>query len=186
MMGGLFLGLRATDRASTWVFGATAPVTAMLGWLVWHNPRGTLTFFTALRLPVWALLVASVAADTVGMFWPRLPQTDGRRITLLADAAALIVATGAHFLVRWSSRETSRRAIQTRPSATIDREAEDEEPAEEIPARIPTPANEVDEHLEAQLDAVLAKVAAHGQQSLTRAEMDILKRASEVYRKRRR
>ena len=46
--------------------------------------------------------------------------------------------------------------------------------------------SDVDEHLEAQLDAVLAKVAAHGQGSLTSAEREILKRASEVYRKRRR
>jgi hypothetical protein len=48
------------------------------------------------------------------------------------------------------------------------------------------PKSDVDEHLEAQLDAVLAKVAAHGQSSLTSAEREILKRASEVYRKRRR
>jgi hypothetical protein len=62
---------------------------------------------------------------------------------------------------------------------------EPDEDEEEMPAAVASKAD-VDEHLEAQLDAVLAKVAAHGQGSLTSAEREILKRASEVYRKRRR
>ena len=53
------------------------------------------------------------------------------------------------------------------------------------PAAMPADPD-VDEHLEAQLDAVLAKVAKQGQSSLTSAERAILHRASEVYRRRRR
>jgi hypothetical protein len=41
------------------------------------------------------------------------------------------------------------------------------------------------EHLEADLDRVLAKVAEHGQNSLTDAERKILLQASEVYKRRR-
>ena len=44
----------------------------------------------------------------------------------------------------------------------------------------------VDEHLEAKLDEVLAKVAKHGKESLTEAEREILLKASEIYKKRRR
>ncbi len=51
---------------------------------------------------------------------------------------------------------------------------------------VPAPPREdVDEHLEAKLDAVLEKVARYGQDSLTDSERQILFRASEVYKKRR-
>ncbi|HLW63732.1 MAG TPA: DUF6576 domain-containing protein, partial [Gemmataceae bacterium] len=42
-----------------------------------------------------------------------------------------------------------------------------------------------DEHLEAQVDKVLAKVAQQGQDSLTDEERRVLQRASEIYRQRR-
>ena len=47
------------------------------------------------------------------------------------------------------------------------------------------PRDDLDEQLEAKLDAVLEKVARFGQASLTDTERQILFRASEVYRKRR-
>ena len=52
------------------------------------------------------------------------------------------------------------------------------------PATVP-PSSDLDEHLEAKLDAVLEKVARYGQGSLTEHERQILMRASEVYKKRR-
>ena len=45
--------------------------------------------------------------------------------------------------------------------------------------------NDVDEHLEAKVDAVLEKMGRNGKESLTTAERDILLRASEIYRKKR-
>jgi hypothetical protein len=42
-----------------------------------------------------------------------------------------------------------------------------------------------DEHLEAKLDAVLEKMAAHGVSSLGEEEKQILLKASEIYRRRR-
>ena len=44
---------------------------------------------------------------------------------------------------------------------------------------------DVDEQLEAKLDAVLEKVARFGRGSLTEGENQILMRASEIYKKRR-
>ena len=44
----------------------------------------------------------------------------------------------------------------------------------------------VDEHLEAKLDEVLQKVQRHGKESLTDGEREILLKASEIYKKRRR
>jgi len=42
-----------------------------------------------------------------------------------------------------------------------------------------------DSQLEAELDAVLEKVARHGKSSLSERELQILMRASEIYRNRR-
>jgi hypothetical protein len=76
---------------------------------------------------------------------------------------------------------TARR-FRPRPRLRVYRE---EEPA--TPVALPSggPAREVDEHLEAQVDAVLEKVSRHGQASLTDHEREILFRASEVYKKKR-
>lgn len=184
----LIAGLNGVNRGITWVFGCTGPVTALLAFLVWQTPKGTLTFFTALRVPVWLLLTLALFSDLMGAFWPPLPADDGRRITLAGHVGGLVTATVAYALVRWSIAGLSGRRVaspQERPIVTIYRD-DDDDLLEEAPARVPPRSTGIDEHLEAQLDAVLAKVAAHGRNSLTRAELDILQRASEVYRKRRR
>jgi len=59
------------------------------------------------------------------------------------------------------------------------------------PAPAPTavttaPSPPADEHLEAQVDAVLEKVARSGRDSLTETEKALLVRASEVYKRRQR
>ena len=56
--------------------------------------------------------------------------------------------------------------------------------AEEEPVAVAAPSD-VDEHLEAKVDAVLEKMGRSGKESLTNAERDILLRASEIYRKKR-
>ena len=43
----------------------------------------------------------------------------------------------------------------------------------------------VNEHLEAKLDAVLEKIAKTGKESLTPKEQEILRQASEMYKRRR-
>jgi hypothetical protein len=47
------------------------------------------------------------------------------------------------------------------------------------------PDRSVDEQLEAKLDHVLEKVSRYGRDSLTPDEQEILKRASEIYKRRR-
>jgi hypothetical protein len=44
---------------------------------------------------------------------------------------------------------------------------------------------DLDEHLDAKLDAVLEKLSRHGRESLTEKERDILLKASEIYKKKR-
>jgi hypothetical protein len=55
---------------------------------------------------------------------------------------------------------------------------------EEEPVAVAAPSD-VDEHLEAKVDAVLEKVGRSGKESLTSAEREILLRASEIYKKKR-
>jgi hypothetical protein len=169
-------------------------------WLLLQSPRERLLFFYALPVPVWALLAVSVGFDLLPAiapgfdFWgfinppPRF--SDGRRLTIIGHAAAAVFAAVVHFAARpgrqlLSRGQAVRRPRRERPDLRIyqnEPSAESEEEASAAPAA----SSEADELLEAQLDAVLAKVADKGQSSLTSAEHAILRRASEVYRKRRR
>src|SRR5262249_33657303 len=149
-----------------------------------------LLFFHSLAVPAWAVLAAAVGLDVIGLFWPQVDAADGRRVTMAGHFGGLMAAMMFFALMRSSQGLRSRRrpAPVSDPDLRIFREEPpelDDDSEEEMPAPI-GPKSDVDEHLEAQLDAVLAKVAAHGQHSLTTAEREILKRASEVYRKRRR
>ena len=59
-------------------------------------------------------------------------------------------------------------------------------PEEELPVPVTSGASsDVDEHLDAKLDAVLEKLSRHGRESLTESERAILQRASEIYKKKR-
>jgi rhomboid family protein len=182
-------GLNRTTLETTRIMGATAPITALLVWLTLDSPRLQLQFFYALPAPIWALLLVAVGFDLVGLIWPERDVADGQRLTLVGHLAAGLFAAGAHLAMRPPRRLIPRRPAQTkreRHDLRVYRgephsSAEDSDQTETVP----TPTREADELLEAQLDAVLAKVANQGQSSLTSAEREILQRASEVYRKRR-
>src|SRR5207302_417120 len=79
----------------------------------------------------------------------------------------------------WSQFRSWKRQL-FRPKLRVYRQ-EQEEP---VPV-VSTSARDVDEQLEAKLDAVLAKMAQHGRGSLTDSEKQILQRASEIYKRRR-
>ncbi len=85
----------------------------------------------------------------------------------------------------------SRRRREQAKTRTAFHEEEPDPVQPSLPAKQPVPvaaaksaAHKVDEHLEAKLDAVLEKIARHGQASLSEAEQQILKQASEIYKKR--
>ncbi len=205
MIGGLAMVAAARfglnqSSPTTHFLGASAPLTALLVWLLLQAPHERVLFFYALPVPIWALLAVAVGFDLLpaiavgsdlGGFINRAPfPTDGRRLTLVGHAAAALFGVAVHFAARPSRRflsraASARRPARERPDLRIFRDEPSSESIEESP--VPQPANsEADELLEAQLDAVLAKVADKGQASLTAAEHAILRRASEVYRKRRR
>jgi hypothetical protein len=66
--------------------------------------------------------------------------------------------------------------------------AENDDTPEPVGAAVespPRPREATDENLEAKVDAVLEKVSKFGQESLTAEEREILFKASELYKKRR-
>lgn len=172
----------------TLVLGATAPLTALLVWLTLQSPRLKVQFFYAFPIPVWALIVVALAFDAWGVIKHGKIDTDTRRITLIGHLAGALFAAGVHLATRSPKRTVSRRPTRPKreqPDLRIFRsEQADKDDGEQVET-VPTPNREADELLEAQLDAVLAKVADQGQHSLSSAEREILQRASEVYRRRR-
>jgi hypothetical protein len=86
-------------------------------------------------------------------------------------------------LPRWPGRE--RKRVQPRLRVVP---AEPEEAREPVGAAVEAPARPApphDEHFEAKVDQVLEKVSRDGPESLTPEEREILFRASELYKKKR-
>lgn len=159
--------------------GASGAVTAVMVLYAFHFPRRTILLFFILPVPIWALVVFQVAQDAFHLFGNR---ATGVAVAVHLGGAAFAAAyynfhwrlTG--FLGGWRAWRRQR----SRPNLKVFRPDEDEAVA--VGAR---PAWEIDEHLEAKVDAVLEKVARSGQESLTDQERKILMQASEIYKKRR-
>lgn len=191
-MGAAALQINRTTLASPMV-GASGGVLAALMLVILHDPKRKVLLFFVLPVPLWALGVFFVGYDLIGMF-SRPAQGEMAKQTAFVAHLGGAAFAALYFLAKvritalfpgWASK-TAQRA---QPRLRVRREEDDSEPdLPEPPEPLPPPKSEpdVDEHLEAQLDAVLAKVAKQGQGSLTSAERAILHRASEVYRRRRR
>jgi hypothetical protein len=99
---------------------------------------------------------------------------------------ALYFQTGFRFsvLVRRSPRAVARRV---RPKLHVVGPPDSDDTPEPVGAAVesqPRP-REKGEEIEAKVDAVLAKVSKFGQESLTPEEREILFKASEIYKQRR-
>lgn len=170
--------------------GASGAVTAALVLFAMHYPHHTILLFFILPIPVWALVVFNVIQDTVGLF--------GGGDRPIAFAAHLTGAVFGFFYFRyqwrvlnWLPSFSRSRSERRRPRLRVVRSEPVTSPPGDEGAS--TDSGEmgasvdrgVDEHLEAKLDAVLEKVAKHGQDSLNEEEREILFRASEIYKRRR-
>jgi hypothetical protein len=135
--------------------------------------------FFILPVPIWLVVIFQVGKD----LWQFL----GNIQTGVAVSAHLGGAFFGFLYYRFQLRLLSLlpdfsawRARRGRPRLRVYRE---EEP---VVAAAPRPApSDMDEHLEAKVDAVLEKVARHGRQSLSEAEHQLLLKAGEMYKKRR-
>jgi membrane associated rhomboid family serine protease len=168
-------------------YGASAAVMAVIMICACHDPRRTVLLFWILPVPIWFFAVFIVASDLMG-----LAGSPGRgRVAFSAHLGGAAFGV-AYYYFQWRvlnlvpdvSGWFQRRS---RPQLRLYREESEQEPV-----AMPEPAvvsrhesHDIDEQLEAKLDAVLAKMQQSGKESLTESERQVLLRASEVYRKRR-
>jgi membrane associated rhomboid family serine protease len=163
--------------------GAGSAVTALLVLSACHFPTQRVPF---LPVPIWGVAILFVAQDLIGAA-PGVVET-----TLLADLAGILFGYLYHQShVRFSGlRSHSPRKIarEERPTLRLMPIEPEGDTAEPVGAAVESPAREretAEEHLEVKLDRVLEKVSKLGQESLSSEEREILVKASELYKKRR-
>jgi hypothetical protein len=146
-----------------------------------HFPNRVILLFFLLPVPIWLFVLFQVAQDTF-IFLSGTQSQTAVTVHLAGAGFAYLYFKFQWRLTGWLPSFRSWRFGRTRPRLRIYR-AEDER-SEAVTVSAPTSPS-LDEQLEAKLDAVLAKVARSGQESLTDSERQILLRASEIYRRRR-
>ncbi len=181
--------------------GASGAVTATLVLLACNFPRMKVLLFFVIPMPVWLLAVFYILTDALGAI-----------TSLKTPAAYLVPLSGAIVGVGYYSarvrftcilgRLFGRSAYDSdRPARAGLRLVPAVKPADPpTPPPLPNRPDSCADHgepkttsaalngesnLEARLDQVLEKVARHGQGSLTPEEREVLFKASELYRRRR-
>jgi membrane associated rhomboid family serine protease len=160
--------------------GASGAVTAVLVLYALHFPYASILLFFVVPVPIWLFVVFQVGQDAFQLL--------SHRDTNVAVAVHLGGAAfaGLYYMYQWrltglwQGMPDWRRA-RAKPKLRV------YHPEEEMAVPVtsgPAPAD-LDEHLDAKLDAVLEKLSRHGRDSLTDGERNILLRASEIYKKKR-
>jgi membrane associated rhomboid family serine protease len=162
--------------------GASGAVTAVMVLFAFHFPQKVIFIFGIVPVPIWLFVLFLVAQDTFGFLSGGITTTAVSVHLGGAAFAALYYQLNWRLLSLWPNIRFPQRQ-RSRPRLRVFKEDEPETP-QPVPVAA-LPATDVDEQLEAKLDAVLAKVARSGQSSLTESEKQILLRASEIYKKRR-
>ncbi|MCI0683824.1 MAG: rhomboid family intramembrane serine protease [Gemmataceae bacterium] len=163
--------------------GASGAVTAVLLLCACHYPHRIILVMLVIPVPIWLFAVFQVGQDVY-------------RVVGRADSpvASVVHLAGAAFGLLyykqqwrlstwWPNWRAWRGARQPRASALRVYRPEPEKEAVSVAAA--SNVSEMNEHLEAKLDAVLEKVGRQGEASLTESERMILLRASEIYRRKR-
>jgi membrane associated rhomboid family serine protease len=160
--------------------GASGAVTAVLVLCAIHDPARIIYISFLLPVPIWLFVVFQVAQDLFGLLSGHAGRTAVSVHLAGAAFALLYYKSHVRLLNLWPGLPDVRRRPRNRARLRIYREDS------ALPEAASTSTGEnLDEQLEAKLDAVLEKVARFGQGSLSDSERQILLRASDVYKKRR-
>jgi membrane associated rhomboid family serine protease len=173
--------------------GASGAVTAVMVLYAFHYPRRVIYLWWFLPIPIWLFVGFQVAQD-VFIFTSGMHTTTAVVVHLAGAAFGFGYYKGNWRLAPLLSAVTTLRLPRRRPRVRVYQEEDDPTPVRRPrPASAPSPTGvttapsaPADEHLEAQVDAVLEKVARSGRDSLTEHEKALLVRASEVYKRRQR
>jgi membrane associated rhomboid family serine protease len=170
-----------TKGGPMYCLGASGAVTAVLVLCACHFPQRMILVFMLIPVPIWLFAVFSVAQDTY-----RVLQTERSPVASIVHLAGAafgffyykqqwrVLGWWPSFKLRWKQR--------ARPNLRVYHPTDEKEA---VPVAAVKGSAEMDEHLEAKLDAVLEKVSIHGKESLTESERKILLRASEIYKRKR-
>lgn len=164
--------------------GASGAVGAAMVLFACMYPHAQLRLYFIIPMPAWLLAILFVGSNSVLGFG-----NFGGGVAYFAHLGGaafgfLYFQTGVRFS-RMFDRSARPRA---RPQLRVIAAPPPEERAEPVGAAVeaaPRPSKPADEQLEAKLDAILDKVSKHGREALTPEEREILLRASELYKKRR-
>jgi membrane associated rhomboid family serine protease len=189
LLGGIAYTVVATFApAAPPLIGPSGAVTSILVLFALHYP--TRRFF---YLPIWFYVIGYGLLDVAGVASAHA-NLAAVAVHLTGAAFALLYHTYTLRVVNWlpgggRSKKVVRR--EPVPRLRVRRERPEPEPAATASSAVfsagksGSSSSAVDEHLEAKLDEVLAKVTKYGKESLTEGEREILLRASEIYKKRR-
>lgn len=163
--------------------GASGAVTTMLILCALHNPKRMVSFFMLMPIPIWIFAIFNVLRDFFGL------------LGLGEKGVAFCVhLAGAGFAVayfQWQGRITDYLPSWSwwkAPRSRVRLKLFDPDEGREEPVAVSAnsaPAVAMNEHLEAKLDAILEKIEKTGRGSLTPKEEEVLKQASEMYKRRR-
>lgn len=164
--------------------GASGAVTAVLILCACHFPQRMILVMLLIPVPIWLFAIFNVAQDLFNLL--------NTRSDFRSPVASIVHLAGAAFgfvyykqqwrVLGWFPDFKQRWQRRARPKLRVYQPREEKEAVSVVAAG---PGSEMDEHLEAKLDAVLEKVSRHGKESLTENERRILLRASEIYKRRR-
>jgi membrane associated rhomboid family serine protease len=184
VVGGLaFVFWALATGSEAFCLGASGAVTAVMVLFAFHFPTRMIYIWFILPVPIWAFVAFQIIQDSF-VFLSGMKTTTAVAVHLGGAAFATLYYKMNWRLLRLlpSLQEWQRRRSQ--PRLRVYREDEEEQAAPVSVSAAPrTPP--VDEHLEAQVDALLDKVARFGKESLTESERQLLLRAGEIYKRRR-
>ena len=198
LCGGVFanlfrLGLQVVGLAApSLALGASGAIAGLLVIYAFHWPHQRVLFFLVVPMPMWFLAVLYVGLNALGAVSTEVVKGNAGNAGGIGYLAHL---GGAFFgLLYYQSGFEFRRLFARRKKARVRPKLRvvvppvEEEAPEPVGASVqaaPRSGEAADEQLEAKLDAVLEKVSKYGQDSLTPEEREILFKASELYKKRR-
>ncbi|MBI1913590.1 MAG: rhomboid family intramembrane serine protease [Planctomycetes bacterium] len=162
--------------------GASGAISAVAVIFACHYPYRQVLLFFIIPMPMWLMVALFVGQDLL-TFLLKIPTNIGVGAHL-GGALFGFLYYKLHWRVLnlWPDFKSWRKR-RVRPQLRLYREDEPPAPA---PVAVTAPANtDLDEHLEAKLDAVLEKMSQVGKENLTDSERQILLTASEIYRKKR-
>jgi hypothetical protein len=160
-------------------------VTATLVLFAFNFPWQRVSVWFILPMPVWALVVLYVLMDALGA--AGIGRGNIGYVVHLGGALFGALYYQAGFRFSGLFRRSPRPARRIKPHLRVVTAPEPDDTPEPVGAAVesqPRQKNGRDD-LEARVDAVLAKVSEHGQESLTPEEREILFKASELYKNRR-